>query len=640
VNPIQQLEHLIDLLRIEKEEDARIYRETVLSRSLKERAEKGVSWYPVDLKRMYIGTAERIVLEVSRLTHTDKPHQLQSGSMVSIFGMDGDTESGKASGVIYSIRRNEMKIVLGSDNFPSWMHHVNLGVNLDFDDKTYKEMESALRTVIKGKNKRLAELREVLLGKTEPGFVPHEHHYRNPDLNESQVKAINNILQATDVAIIHGPPGTGKTTTLVHAVAEVLQREEQVLVCAASNTAVDLLAEKCYDLGLRVLRLGNPARVDESIIIHTLDAQISTHPDYPALKKLRREAEEVRKQAMKFKRKFGQDERRNRRDLIQEANELKAHAHTLESYILHHVIRNAEVICCTLTGAASSFLGRRKFNTLFIDEAAQALAPACWIPMQRAGRVIFAGDHCQLPPTVKSMEAEVKGLGRTLFEDLMDRKQVHVMLDVQYRMHEDIMNFSGGRFYEGKLKAAPEARFRGLGPDFQPVEFIDTAGCGFDEQKNEETLSTANPEEARLLLKHLALLLNRIEKEVPDLITESFRIGIISPYKAQVQTLREFLQDSPMLESYKRHISVNTVDGFQGQEREVIYISMVRSNMRGDIGFLKDIRRMNVALTRAKRKLVVVGDSATIAQFPFYQHFIEYVEELNAYKSAWELMGD
>ncbi len=638
MNSIERMEHLLQLLAIEREEDLKQYRQNVLERSLTERCEKGVSWYPIELKHLRIGLGDRIQLEVSRTQHMEKPQALQSGSVVSVFGMDGNTEVGQVMGVAAAVQKDKMKIMLSTEHIPDWLPDSKLGINLEFDDKTYKEMNAAIRQVIEPKkNERLQELREILTGPHTPVFSKWERVYHNPDLNESQNRAVVRALEAHDVALIHGPPGTGKTTTLVQAIKETLTREHQVLICAPSNTAVDLLASKCDELGLSVVRMGNPARVDESMQKLTLDGRMSEHEDYRSLRKIRQEVEKIRKKALKYKRTFTGQDRRRRKELLEEARELKGQAKKLEDYILHQILNRSQVVASTLTGSAHSLLQRKRFHTVFIDEAAQALEPACWIPLMRADRVILAGDHFQLPPTVKSFEAEKKGLGHTLFEYIMEEKpEASVMLEQQYRMHYQIMGFSAQQFYAGKLIADPSVRYRGLSGDMPPVEFVDTAGCGFTEKRNPETLSTANPEEGELLMRHLATLLNQLEAEKPELFEQGLSIGIIAPYREQVRTLRELLRNSPMLLSYQERITVHTVDGFQGQERDIMYISLTRSNDRGEIGFLKNTRRMNVALTRAKKKLVVIGDSATLGDHPFYRAFLDYVDTIDAYHSAWE----
>ena len=638
MNTDTQLNQLLEWLELERKEDLRQYRQMVQRRTLKERVQKGVSWYPVTIKTVSIGTGEKIVLELEHGAKVSGNQAMQTGSVVAVFGMAYEEELGRKTGVISYLRRDVMRVVLTTEQIPDWLYGTKLGIDLEFDDSTYREMEKAVNTVREAKkHSRLAELRDVLIGGNTPSFHQWEIHYQNPDLNPSQNEAVQKCLESLDVAVIHGPPGTGKTTTLVQVIKETLRREHQVLVCAASNTAVDLLVLKCLEQGLEVVRLGNPARVEEALQLHTLDGAITQHDDYKMLRKIRKDAEGIRKQALKYKRHFGGEERQKRKRLMKEARDLKDAAYKLEDYILHQILNGTQVVAATLSGAASSLLGSKRFHTVFIDEAAQALEPSCWIPILRSGRVIFAGDHFQLPPTVKSLEAAKGGLSRTLMEKVIDsRPEVAVMLDTQYRMNEAIMGFSGQRFYEGNLKAHKKVKHHRIGPNFEPVIFIDTAGCGFEERKNPETLSTCNPEEANLLLKHLALLFNQIEAEVPSVLEQAFSVGIIAPYKEQVKKLKDQLLDSPLLSSYVEYISVNTVDGFQGQEREVIYISLTRSNSKGEIGFLKDVRRMNVALTRARKQLVVVGDSATLGEHPFYAAMLSYMEQIGAYRTAWE----
>lgn len=639
MSPTEHLEHLLELLSIEKEEDIRLYREKVLSRKLKDRVKDGYSWYPVRMNRVFVGMGERWTVEIEAPEGMKTDNQVfQSGGAVSLFGMDADRESGRIYGVITYLRKGRMRISVGMEHLPDWLNRSRLGIDIEFDDKTYQEMEKALRKAIDpGKNKRLAELRDILLSKRAASSHNWEVQFRHPALNESQNEAIQKSLEALDVAIIHGPPGTGKTTTMVQAIKETVLHEHQVLVCAPSNTAVDLLTLRCHEEGIHVVRLGNPARVEEELQDLTLDASITRHQDYGALKKLRKDAEEMRRQAAKHTRRGAWEDRKRRGQLFREARELKDMARQLEDYILNQTIQRAEVITCTLTGAASSVIGRKRFHTVFIDEAGQALAPACWIPIKKANRVIMAGDHQQLPPTVKSFEAGKAGLHETLFETVINLKpDVSVMLNRQYRMHEQIMEFSARQFYDGQLEADPGVRFRSLGDDFPPVEFVDTAGCGFNEKRHSETRSLYNAEEGQLLLRHLATLLRDLQKADPETINERFTVGLIAPYKAQVMKLQEQVEASPMLSTYARNLTIKTVDGFQGQERDVVYISLTRSNDKGEIGFLKDIRRMNVALTRARKKLVVVGDSATLGEHSFYKAFLDYIEEIGAYRSAWE----
>ncbi|WNJ21233.1 AAA domain-containing protein [Pontibacter sp. G13] len=640
---MKSIDHLISLtetLAIEREEDLRQYRETVLKRSLKERVEKGVTWHPCELRHLNIGLGERIVVDIDRPTgKKTKDGVFQVGSIVQVFGMIAGEKVGTASGVIARMWPNRMRIRLSSERIPDWITGSKLGIDLDFDDKTYREMANALTKVVKAEKNRLAELREIMVGDKMPGRFEWEHvKYQNPALNGTQNEAIQHVLEARDVAVIHGPPGTGKTTTLVYAIQEILHHEQQVLVCAPSNTAVDLITLKLLELGIDVLRLGNPARVEEELLAHTLDGSIAKHPDHSALKKLRKDAEDVRMRALKFKRKFGSQEQQKRRELLKEARELSGLAHKLEDYILHDVLRKVQVVACTLTGASANLLEGKKFHTVLIDEAAQALEPSCWIAIQKANRVVMVGDHCQLPPTVKSYEAEKRGLGVTLFEHVITQKDADVMLNQQYRMHRKIMQFSADEFYGGKLYADNSVANRSLGPGYQPVEFVDTAGCGFDEVKDSESRSTRNPEEANLLLRHLAMLVNKLSEDEIGAIDDNLRLGIITPYKRQVLEIKSQLSQSPMLSPLAPSIKVSTVDGFQGQEMDIIYISLVRANGKHEIGFLKDIRRMNVSLTRAKRKMVIIGDSATFGNHPFYSRMLNYFETIGAYHSAWEWM--
>jgi predicted DNA helicase len=428
----------------------------------------------------------------------------------------------------------------------------------------------------------------------------------------------------------------------VQAIRQTLKEEKQVLVCSSSNTAVDLLTEKLHREGINVLRLGNPARISDDVISNTLDAKIAAHESYKDLKSYRKTADEYFRMAGKYKRTFGREEREQRQLFYQEARKILQEARVLEDFILSEQFDKAQVIACTPVVSASRMMRDKKFSTVFIDEAAQALEPMCWIPITRSERIVFAGDHFQLPPTVKSKKAEDLGLKKTLFEHCMMIDNVSVMLNTQYRMNEKIMNFSNNEFYGGKLIADTSVKDTVLSFDENehllnsPFDLIDTAGCGFGEMTNPESLSIANPEEAKLLIDHLKLLLAQYEERTEK--AEPISIGIISPYKEQVQNITLMISEDELLKSYGNRIAVKTVDGFQGQERDVIYISLVRSNETTEIGFLNDTRRMNVALTRAKKKLVVIGDSATFGNHPFYKDFLDYVDAIGAHKSAWEFL--
>jgi ATP-dependent RNA/DNA helicase IGHMBP2 len=634
----EQLQKTLELLKLEWQADLEQYRQKVLLRSLTDRTKEGTTWYPASLKRDYIGTGERPIIEVERTNHLDQPHAFQSGKLVSVFSnSSGKPDKDHIHGVINYVRDNTMVITLNADDHPDWIDEGMLGVDVMFDEMSYREMEFALREVMKAEDNRVAELRGILLGSDKAFLTDKKVSPEGPGLlNESQLAALNKMIQANDVAFIHGPPGTGKTTTLVHVIKQTIKAERQVLVCAPSNAAVDWLVEKLSLENVSVLRIGHPARVTEQSLSKTLDARIAAHPNYQELRALRKKMEQVRQMASKYKRNFGYHEREQRRMMKEEARLLKADADLLEFHITNDLLQNTEAICCTLVGSSHPIMRGKKFQTAFIDEAGQALEPACWIPILRSRRIIFAGDHQQLPPTIKSNEAARQGLAKTLFEKGIE-KQAHTssMLKVQYRMHEKIMEFSSRYFYEGKLIAHDSVRTRLLRENQPPVEFIDTAGCGFSESQDPETLSRCNDEEAQLLIRVVESLVEEIGAET--WVNEQISMAIITPYRAQVDHLQKLGDSSEKLQLVRGSIAINTVDAFQGQERDVIAISFVRSNEKGEVGFLGDIRRTNVAMTRARKKLIMIGDSATLGAHPFYLELLDFVQKDGFYKSAFEI---
>ena len=420
------------------------------------------------------------------------------------------------------------------------------------------------------------------------------------------------MLRAKDVMVVHGPPGTGKTTTLVEAINETLHRESQVMVCAQSNMAVDWIAEQLTDRGINVLRIGNPTRVNDKMLSFTYERRFEAHPDYPQLWSIRKAIRELRQQ------------RRRGDNFHQKKDRLQARATELELRIQAQLFGEARVIACTLAGSANRILDGQKYATLFIDEAAQALEAACWIAIRKATRVVFAGDHCQLPPTVKSIAAMKGGLAKTLMERIVENKpEVVTLLRVQYRMHEDIMRFSSDYFYGGMVETAPQVKHRSILEYDNPMMWVDTAGLDCKEEFVGETFGRINKAEANLTLETLTLYLKKIGKE--RILEERIDVGVISPYRAQVQHLRRLIAKSGDLKPFRHLISVNTVDGFQGQERDIIIISLVRANEEGQIGFLRDLRRMNVAITRARMKLIILGDSGTLTRHPFYKRLYNHV---------------
>jgi ATP-dependent RNA/DNA helicase IGHMBP2 len=643
MNGIQQLHETLELIKLERAADLEQYRQKVLLRSLSQRTKEGVTWYPVRLKRDYIGTGERVIIDLERTNHLDQPHSFQSGKLVSLFcNASGKPEKEHANAVVNYVSDNTVVITLNGDELPDWINDGMLGVDVMFDEMTYKEMEYAMKVVMKAENSRLAELRDILLGVStvagsqSPG-AGSGPQVTSPILNDSQNGALQKVMNSPDVAFVHGPPGTGKTTTLSQAILFTTKSEHQVLVCTPSNAAIDLLVEKLSELGLNVVRIGHPARVTEQSMSKTLDARIAAHPGYPELKALRKRMEQVRAQAGKFKRNFGHHERAQRRAMKEEARVLKADADMLEFYIINDLLNSAEVICSTLVGSSHPVLKGRKFKTVFIDEAAQALEPACWIPLLRSGRVILAGDHFQLPPTIKSNEAAKRGLAKTLFEKGIEHHpEMATMLRVQYRMHQKIMEFSSGYFYDNELVAHESVKHELLRPHQSPVEFIDIAGAGYGEAQDPETLSRFNEEEAKLLIRLTETLVGDIG--VDDWLAQGITMGIITPYRAQVDYLHKLAERSTVLEPLHRLITINTVDAFQGQERDVIAISFVRSNDKGEVGFLADIRRTNVAMTRARKKLIMVGDSATLGSHPFYVALLDFVQRNDFYRSVFEIV--
>lgn len=631
-NITEALAHLRHLVQLEKEEDFEQHRRKILQLPLDKRVAEGYSWYPVVVSKSGYALGDRAYVIVER-TGEEKPDQFRAGKTVSLFTRQPEVRHPEKTGVIQFVHRKRMKIILNSSDLPDWLGLGQIGVDLMFDERTYLEMDKVLVQLIKAKGNRLAELRDVLFGKQAALFQPTPHTFSNSTLNESQNIAVNQIAAAGDIAVIHGPPGTGKTTTLVQAIKILVQEESTVLVTAPSNTAVDVLTERIADAGLNVVRIGNISRVDESILSHTLDWQLSNHPESKNIKKVKIEAAELRRQAKRYKRNFGQEERRNRGQMFREAGELNAWARQLENRLLDQILSSAQVITCTLVGAANDVLQKRHFRTVLIDEAAQALEPACWIPITKASRVVLAGDPFQLPPTVKSRAAEKEGLNITLIEKCLQQLEHTSLLKEQYRMNQLIMGFSNQRFYEGALRAAASVREHRLTiADNHPLVFVDTAGCGFDEKLQPAYLSRYNPEEFKILREHLYTLV-KSHREQKQKLPE---IALISPYREQIKYMDTAVAEDPDLVDVP--LTINTIDGFQGQESDVVYISLVRSNAKGEIGFLKDYRRMNVAMTRARQQLIIIGDSATIGSDPFYLELLEYCEKQGEYRTAWEFM--
>lgn len=628
-NPTLLLQRQRMLLEIEYNHEKEEFRKQTETMGVERKVRRGDAWFPVSIGRSYYNSLNQMVVEVMRQPGSDIEHNFEAGRPVCFFTIRNDmgtagaknTKAGSKlqylsfTATVSYAEQDRMVVALpDSGRIVDLQRQDALGVQLFFDETSYRLMFEALDRVIRACSGRLADLRDIFYTKAPASRYTFDA-MRFPWLNASQEKAVNEVLWAKDVAVVHGPPGTGKTTTLVEAIFETLRRESQVLVCAQSNMAVDWISEKLVDRGINVLRIGNPTRVNDKMLSFTYERRFEAHPDYPQLWSIRKAIRELRQQ------------RKHADSWHQKMERLKSRATELELRIRSSLFGEARVIASTLTGAANRVLEGEKYSTLFIDEAAQALEAACWIAIRKAGRVILAGDHCQLPPTVKSIMALKGGLGKTLMERIVENKPETVtLLKMQYRMNEQIMKFSSEWFYHGMVESAPTVSHRGILDYDTPMMWIDTAECDGKEEFVGENFGRINRAEAELTLQTLQQYLEKIGKQ--RILEESIDVGIISPYRAQVQLLRKELRKREFFRPYRHLLTVNTVDGFQGQERDIILISLVRSNDGGDIGFLRDLRRMNVAITRARMKLIILGSSETMTSHPFYKKLYEYVGQL------------
>ena len=688
ISPIQALLQQRTLLQLEYYTEKEAFRKLTEQMGMQRKVKRGDAWFPLRVGKSFYNSLNQTAIEVFRTSDQDIEHNFEFGRPVMFFMVkkmgknenQGNTALQQPENANHKVQSSNLKVQSNQKvqsikyfSFTGTVSYVDgdrmvitvpdsaplldlqqstepIGVQLSFDETSYKLMFEALDRVMKAKNNRLAYLRDLFYSHQKAGRFSFEP-MKFPWLNPTQERAVNEVLWAKDVAIVHGPPGTGKTTTLVEAINETLMRESQVLVCAQSNMAVDWISEKLVDRGVNVLRIGNPTRVNDKMLGFTYERRFESHPDYPQLWAIRKAIRELRKN-----RKKGSE------NYHQKMDRLKSRAAEIEIRINSELFGEARVIACTLVGSAHRLLEGMKFGTLFIDEAAQALEAACWIPMKRASRVILAGDHCQLPPTVKSIAALRAGLGKTLMERIAENKpEVVTLLKIQYRMNDEIMRFSSDWFYGGKVESAPQIKYRSVLDYDHPITWIDTSNeenqitiegedapedsastsssvsaanqnsdLNFKEQFVGESFGRINKAEAELTLLTLAEYFTKIGKQ--RVLSESIDVGIISPYRAQVQYLKKLIKKYEFFKPYRRLISVNTVDGFQGQERDVILISLVRSNDEGQIGFLKDLRRMNVAMTRARMKLIILGNKDTMTKHPFYKKLWEYVETINHYE--------
>lgn len=620
-SPILYLQRQYDLLRMEYEYEKEQFKQQTELMGIGRKIKRGMCWYPLNVGRSYYNALNQLVVEVERREDKEIEHLFEYGRPVCFFTQElsGKLNYLNFTATVNYVDEDRMVVILpNADALLALQSKEVLGVQLYFDKTSYRLMFEALKQVIAAKNNRLAELRDIFHG-SQPASSFSFQPMRFPWLNRTQEEAVNKVLHAKDVAIVHGPPGTGKTTTLVEAIYETLHRENQVLVCAQSNMAVDWISEKLVDRGVSVLRIGNPSRVNDKMLLFTYERRFEAHPDYPQLWSIRKAIRELYSRSRKGA---------ERESVRQKINSLKDRATELEIRINESLFAEARVIACTLVGSANRLLMGQKYGTLFIDEAAQALEPACWIPIRKADRVILAGDHCQLPPTVKCLEALRAGLGDTLMQSIVRNKPgVVSLLKLQYRMNDEIMRFSSDWFYGGMLQSAPEVKYRSILDFDTPIEWVNTEGMDCNEEFVGENYGRINKPEAELSVNQLKEYITRIGRT--RFLEERIDVGLISPYKAQVQYLRQLLKRDAFFKPFRPLITVNTVDGFQGQERDVILISLVRANEEGQIGFLNDLRRMNVAITRARMKLIILGDASTLTKHAFYKKLYEYIQGLN-----------
>lgn len=627
VSPIQALMQQRVLLQMEYYAEKETFRKQTEQIGMQRKVKRGDAWFPLRIGKSFYNSLNQTALEVFRCSDQEIEHNFEFGKPVMFFlQKESSLKYFSFTGTVSYVDGDRM-VVIVPDSAPLLdlqKSTESIGVQLSFDETSYRLMFEALDRVTKAKDNRLSYLRDLFYSHQKAGRYTFEP-MKFPWLNPTQERAVNEVLWAKDVAVVHGPPGTGKTTTLVEAINETLMRESQVLVCAQSNMAVDWISEKLVDRGIPVLRIGNPTRVNDKMLGFTYERRFEAHPDYDTLWSIRKAIRELRSHRKKGSENYHQKMER-----------LKSRAAEIEIRINSELFSEARVIACTLVGSAHRLLEGMKFGTVFIDEAAQALEAACWIPMRRASRVILAGDHCQLPPTVKSIAAMRAGLGKTLMERIVENKpEVVTLLKIQYRMNDAIMRFSSNWFYHGQVESAPQIKYRGILDLDNPITWIDTSEKPMDaEEKNTfkeqfvgESFGRINKAEAKLTLLTLAEYLSKITKQ--RILDERIDVGVISPYRAQVQYLRGLLRKYEFFKPYRHLISVNTVDGFQGQERDIILISLVRSNDDGQIGFLKDLRRMNVAMTRARMKLIILGNKETMTRHPFYKELWEYIEHIN-----------
>lgn len=628
----ERYHQILKAIEAERAHDEAYYRSLTQSKTIKERVEAGIAWYPVQINKKHYTVGDLVEIEVERVHPSKAGHKFKAGMGCSLFKHD-EEEDLHFSGVVSYVRRGRMGILFSGSVFDKDQIPENgkIGIELIYDERPYQIMKAAINQALTTSSARHAHIRDgIAMQDSFADCRPLPSPLSLPrSLNASQVQAIHTVMSAEHIGIIHGPPGTGKTTTLCAMIEALTQTEKRILVCAPSNNAVDLLAHKLHSAGIRVLRIGNVSRIGDHIAHLSIDEQMSQHKEWSHIKKVRIEAEQARRQAGTFKRKFGREEAKNRGLMYKEARQLRRWARDLEDRLAQEILDQSQVIATTLIGASSSMIEGLHFDTVVIDEASQAREPECWNALLKAERMILAGDHLQLSPTVKSDQAQKLGLGTTLLDLLVPHARHVALLEEQYRMNDSILHFPNVKWYDGKLRSNSSIAQRKLDDDQAALVWIDTSGCGYDEQWHSENNSRWNEGEFFILREHLL--------RYQTAYTAPLSIGIISPYAQQVRYIKEQLEVEADL--HAMDIEVNSIDGFQGQEKDIILLSLVRSNENGEIGFLADQRRLNVALTRARQKVVLIGDIATLCTNSTFNNLIEHIEQHGVYQSAWEYMA-
>lgn len=625
-----RLYQLLEAVEEERKEEERFFLEQMREKSLRDKVKAGIAWHPIQYLASGFTVGDYIEIKIEKAPLGTQTGKLREGNGVLLqLARSGTTENLRAT--IARLGRSQMVLLCKAedvDDLEMPLSAIN-AVELVYDEKPFLLMKEALQKVIEAEKGTLYQFKKAVYGDLPVlTFVPKELQCSHEFLNTAQKSAITNVLGSGNFSIIHGPPGTGKTTTLIGLIRELALKQKRILVCASSNHATDLLALKCMEAGLETVRIGNLSRIGEDVLKVTLDEKVRAKPEWDQIKKQRIEAEKIRRQAAKYKRSFGAEEKALRKQLFAEAKATLKYADEMEDEMVKKVLQNATVIVTTLMSSATSLLNRMTFETLIIDEASQTTEPESWIAIGKAERVILAGDPVQLPPTVKTRRALNLGLQKTLMDTLLDKKYPSHLLDTQYRMNAEVLSFPNQLFYGNLLQSGQDIEDRNLYEGAKSFQFVDTAGTGYEEIRDEESQSLYNPGEWNIIQNH-------IEQQLDKLAGHT--VAIISPYAEQVRYIQSDLKASEI--NYPFSLDCDTIDGFQGQERDVVYLSLVRSNDQNEIGFLNDLRRLNVAITRARLQVVVVGDSVTLSKNTTYSQLIAHAEKSDGYQSAWEYMS-